>query len=60
MMVGERGKSFARADYGIGITEKDTATFVNHGTSQTEYDFGYDGLTRNAPSHSYSLNIWIR
>ncbi|PFX11984.1 hypothetical protein AWC38_SpisGene24130 [Stylophora pistillata] len=60
MTVGERRKSFARADYGIVITEKDDASFVKHRTSQTEYDFDYYGLTGRAPSQSYSLNLWIR
>ena len=53
MMIGGGGSSCARADHGIGITEADAASFIEDGGS--EYDFGYD-----APSQSYSLNLWIR
>jgi len=60
MMIGGGGKSCARADHGIGITEHHHASFVDLGTSATEYDFGYDAHTNNAPSQSYSLNLWIR
>ena len=59
MMIGGGG-SCARADHGIGITENSHASFVDLGTSETEYDFGYDANTGNAPSQSYSLNLWIR
>ena len=60
MMIGGGGGTCARADHGIGITETDAASFVELGGGQTEYDFGYDGETNQAPSPSYSLNLWIR
>ena len=60
MMIGGGGSSCARADHGIGITETGAASFVAVGRSETEYDFGYDADTRNTPSLSYSLNLWIR
>ena len=60
MMIGGGGSACERADHGIGITEQHDASFVDLGTSATEYDFGYDANTRNAPSQSYSLNLWIR
>ena len=59
-MIGGGGSGCNRADHGIGITETNDASFVDFGNSQTEYDFGYDALTRNAPTQSYSLNLWIR
>ena len=60
MMIGGGGSSCARADHGIGITEAGAASFVEDGGHETEYDFGYDGLTNTVPSQSYSLNLWIR
>ena len=61
MMIGGGGTSKCmRADHGIGITEKNAASFVDLGTTESEYDFGYDANTNNAPSQSYSLNLWIR
>ena len=60
MMIGGGGRFCGRADHGIGITETDSASFVDHGTSETEYDFGYAANTGIAPSQSYSLNLWIR
>ena len=60
MMIGGGGSSCHRGDHGIGITETDAASFVDIGTGETEYDFGYDAKTGNAPSQSYSLNLWIR
>ena len=60
MIGGGGGSSCARADHGIGITETDAASFIEDGGSQNEYDFGYDGKKREAPSQSYSLNLWIR
>ncbi|XP_022805255.1 neurogenic locus notch homolog protein 1-like isoform X2 [Stylophora pistillata] len=60
MKIGGGGSSCARADHGIGITETGDASFVDLGTSETEYDFGYDAFTNTAPSQSYSLNLWIR
>ena len=60
MMIGGGGSSCERADHGIGITETDDASFVEKGGSETEYDFGYDAQSKNAPSQSYSLNLWIR
>ena len=60
MMTGGGGSSCERADHGIGITETGAASFVDLGGSETEYDFGYDANRGNAPSHSYSFNLWIR
>ena len=60
MMIGGGGSACERADHGIGITENHDASFVDLGSSETEYDFGYDANTGNAPSQSYSLNLWIR
>ena len=60
LMIGGGGSSCVRADHGIGITETDAASFVDLGTTETEYDFGCDANTKNAPSQSYSLNLWIR
>ena len=60
MMIGGGGKDCNRADHGIGITETNEASFVDYGTSETEYDFGYDANTGTAPTKSYSLNLWIR
>jgi len=61
MMTGGGGTSCERADHGIGITEDSDASFVEDTAgTQTEYDFGYDAKTQNAPAQSYSLNLWIR
>ena len=60
MMVGGGGYDCSLADHGIGITEAHAASFVEHGDSQTEYDFGYDALGISSSSPSYSLNLWIR
>ena len=60
MMIGGGGSGCDRADHGIGITETGDASFVELGTSETEYDFGYDADTRKPPTKSYSLNLWIR
>ncbi|KAL9962300.1 hypothetical protein ACROYT_G031388 [Oculina patagonica] len=60
MMIGGGGNACSRADHGIGITETDSASFVDKQTSETEYDFGYNANTGSAPSQSYSLNLWIR
>ena len=60
MMIGGGGNACERADHGIGITEAAGASFVDLGTTESEYDFGYDANTGNAPSQSYSLNLWIR
>ena len=59
MMIGGGGKDCSRADHGIGITEQHDASFVEAGGSETEYDFGYEAGTGNAPTQSYSLNLWI-
>ena len=59
-MIGGGGSGCNRADHGIGITETASASFVDPGSSATEYDFGYDANARNAPTQSYSLNLWIR
>ena len=60
MMIGGGGNDCNRADHGIGITEQNSASFVDPGNSHTEYDFGYNANTGNAPTQSYSLNLWIR
>ena len=60
MMIDGGGSAFERADHGIGITETAAASFVVDGGGETEYDFGYDANKGNAPSQSYSLNLWIR
>ena len=60
MMIGGGGSNCSRADHGVGITETAQASFVEAGGSETEYDFGYDAKTVNAPSQSYSLNLWTR
>ena len=60
MMIGGGGRGCARADHGIGITEVGAASFVEHGVSETEYDFGYDAWPGTPPNQSYSLNLWIR
>ena len=60
MMIGGGGSSCSRADHGIGVSETGAASFVEGGGWQTEYDFGYDAETGNAPSQSYSLNLWTR
>ena len=60
MMIGGGGSACGRADHGIGITETGAASFVDYGTSETEYDFGYDANTGSLPSQSYSVNLWIR
>ncbi|PFX11691.1 hypothetical protein AWC38_SpisGene24487, partial [Stylophora pistillata] len=44
MMIGGGGSSCARANHGIGITVTGSSSFVDLGTSQTEYDFGGDSL----------------
>jgi len=56
MMIGGGGSGCGRADHGIGITEAGQASF-QYSTS-LEHDFGYNA--DNAPSQSYSLNLWIR
>jgi len=61
MIGGGGGTSCERADHGIGITEQNSASFVEETSgTQTEYDFGYDAVEENAPSQSYSFNLWIR
>ncbi|XP_022791044.1 uncharacterized protein LOC111330450 [Stylophora pistillata] len=60
MMIGGGGTNCERADHGIGITERDAASFVDHGSSERDYDFGYEAWAGNAVSQSYSLNLWIR
>ena len=60
MMIGGGGNECAHADHGIGITETNAASFVEYSGGPTEYDFGYDAYTHDAPSQSYSLNLWIR
>ena len=60
IMVGGGGSGCDRADHGIGITETNEASFVDIGTSETEYDFGYNANTGSRPSTSYSLSLWIR
>ena len=63
-MIGGGGSGCNRADYGIGITEANEASFVEVNSDETEYDFGYLPVAGSSmPSHSsqsYSLNLWIR
>ena len=59
MMIGGGGRDCNRADHGIGITEANEASF-DESSNPTEYDFGYEASTGNAPTQSYSLNLWIR
>ena len=59
-MIGGGGRECARADHGIGITENGAASFIEIGSGETEYDFGYDAFTNTPPTKSYSLNLWIR
>jgi len=58
MMIGGGGSACQRTDHGIGITGTKAGSFVLYDTN--EHDFGYDGSLQNAPSQSYSLNLWIR
>ncbi|XP_022809236.1 uncharacterized protein LOC111346197 [Stylophora pistillata] len=60
MMIGGGGRSCARADHGIGITETDAASFVEKGGRASEYDFGSNAKKDTAQSQFYSLNLWIR
>ena len=64
MMIGGGGRDCNRADHGIGITEKDRASFVEKNSDETEYDFGCLPLegsgSQSQTSQSYSLNLWIR
>ncbi|PFX14058.1 hypothetical protein AWC38_SpisGene21817 [Stylophora pistillata] len=48
MMIGGGGTNCGRADHGIGITERDAASFVDHGSSEREYDFSYEAWAGNA------------
>jgi len=58
MMIGGGGSSCARADQGSGITDANSASFVEMvGSLATEYDFA---STRNVPSQGYSFNLWTR
>jgi len=59
-MIGGGGASCARADHGIGITETNSASFVDLAATQTEYDFDSDARTTTLQSNTYSLNLWIR
>ena len=46
---------------GLGSqTETNEASLVDLRGGDTEYDFGYNAQTSNAPTQSYSLNLWIR
>ena len=53
MMIGGGGRYCNHADHGIGITETGSDSFVVNSGSETEYDFGYDAVTGNAPTQSY-------
>ena len=63
MMIGGGGRGCNRADHGIGITERDTASFILN-TDKFVNDFGFHPAQGNAgqsqSSQSYSLNLWIR
>lgn len=57
MMIGGGGKNSARADHGIGITEKDAAKFG----STEGHDFGsHAGSSPDYTPATYSLNLWVR
>ena len=61
MMIGGGGSSCDRADHGIGITEDNSASFIE--PSDTEFDFGYNpsqGGDSHQSSCSYALNLWVR
>ena len=64
MMIGGGGRSCARADHGIGTAQTGGGSGSGSGNkgdeNETEYDFGNNVDTENAPSQSYSLNLWIR
>ena len=51
MMIGGGGENCSRADHGIGITETNEASFAELRGGDTEYDFGYNAQTSNAPTH---------
>ena len=51
MIGGGGGRSCARADHGIGITETAAASFVEIGHGETEYDFGYDAWPEIGRAH---------
>ena len=50
-MIGGGGENCSRADHGIGITETNEASFAELRGGDTEYDFGYNAQTSNAPTH---------
>jgi hypothetical protein len=54
MMIGGGGRSCARADHGIGITEENEAKF---GTNQG-CDLGNEQGSCSTPQ--YALNLWIQ
>ena len=56
MMIGGGGSGCAHADHGIGITAKAKGSGTKY-----KYDFGNTANSSYPPpSHSYSLNLWIR
>ena len=67
MMIGGGDANCGRADYGIGITEADEASFVHDQEAEfqpgkeDEYDYG-DGAWEVNPSMlpTYALNMWVR
>ena len=56
LMIGGGGDDCKRADHGIGITEANSASFLDR-EGQGEHDFG-SGTARTS-SMAYSLNLWI-
>ena len=56
LMIGEDGRDCRRADHGIGITDEHQSRFEG---STPEFDFGNEAHD-DAPTKSYSLNLWVR
>ena len=56
-MIGGGGRSCARADHGIAITEADSPKF-HDANSDLFLDFGDE--SKSTPVTSYALNLWIR
>ena len=60
MMIGGGGSNCSRADHGIGITERNEASFGSERGSAREYDFGDKAKSTSTATEKYSLNLWIR
>ena len=59
LMIGGGGYGCGYADHGIGVTQTDSASFIEAGGGEVEYDFGNSGLAGSPPARSYSLNLWV-